>query len=352
MHIRVQVRDIKFLKIKIYYGVVEVIMALIEVENINKEFKVYKRQKGFVNNMKSLVVRKYEIKKAVSDISFSINQGELVGYIGSNGAGKSTTIKMLSGILVPTSGNIKIDGQIPYKNRQENAKKIGVVFGQRSQLNWDLPMEDTFELYKRMYKIDNKLYKDNLEMCVQLMQMQDFIRKPVRQLSLGQKMRAEIAIALLHSPKILYLDEPTIGLDVLVKDRIRKFIRELNSEKKTTVILTTHDMTDIDQICDRIIMIDQGKLLSDTTLQSFKDMHSEYYFVKVVFEEIFEKHNLANLELIEAKEDMHLFKIRKNEIPVNDVLVRLSDTYKIKDIAIKQAEIEDIVKRLYEKNIF
>lgn len=351
MHIRVQVRDIKFLKIKIYYGVVEVIMALIEVENINKEFKVYKRQKGFVNNMKSLVVRKYEIKKAVSDISFSINQGELVGYIGSNGAGKSTTIKMLSGILVPTSGNIKIDGQIPYKNRQENAKKIGVVFGQRSQLNWDLPMEDTFELYQRMYKIDNKVYKDNLEMCTQLMQMQDFIRKPVRQLSLGQKMRAEIAIALLHSPKILYLDEPTIGLDVLVKDRIRKFIRELNSEKKTTVILTTHDMTDIDQICDRIIMIDQGKLLSDTTLQNFKDMHADHYYVEVFFDEIYEELNAPGLALIKKREAMHLYIIKKSEMPVNEVLERLARAYKIKDISIRQNGIEDIVKKVYEKMV-
>lgn len=323
-------------------------MSLIEVNHICKEFKVYKRQKGVVNNVKSLFVRNYEIKNAVEDINFSVEQGELVGYIGANGAGKSTTIKMLSGILVPTSGQVLVDGIVPYENRKENAFHIGVVFGQRSQLNWDLPMEDTFELYKRMYKVDNETYRKNVDMFVELMQMQDFIRKPVRQLSLGQKMRAEIAIALLHNPKILYLDEPTIGLDVLVKDRIRKFVRELNAERKTTVILTTHDMNDIDQICNRIIMIDKGKLLSDSTLKDFKAAHRESYRVRIEYSQMYHEIDMPGVKLAMEREGVREYEVEKSEGSVNEILKALSEAFQIKDISIKETEIEEIVKKLYE----
>lgn len=323
-------------------------MALIEVNNVCKEFKVYKRQKGVVNTVKSLFVRNYEIKNAVENVSFSVNQGELVGYIGANGAGKSTTIKMLSGILVPTSGEIMVNGIVPYEKRKENAYKIGVVFGQRSQLNWDLPMEDTFELYKRMYNVEDKIYKQNIDMFVELMQMQDFLRKPVRQLSLGQKMRAEIAIALLHNPKILYLDEPTIGLDVLVKDRIRKFIRELNAERKTTVILTTHDMNDIDQICDRIIMIDKGKILSDSSTKAFKDVHRECYRVHVEYSEMYHEISMPGVKLELQKDGVREYSVAKTEGAVNEILKCLSEAFWIKNISIQETEIEEIVRNLYE----
>ena len=193
-------------------------MNLIEVTNLCKEFKVYKRQKGFLKNVKSLFHRQFDTKMAVDDISFSINAGELVGYVGANGAGKSTTIKMLCGIITPTSGNVVVNGIEPSKDRKRNAMNIGVVFGQRSQLDWNLPMEDSFDLYRRMYRIDNAIYKRNVDMFVELLGMQAFLRQPVRTLSLGQKMRADLAVALLHNPKILYLDEPTIGLDVDVKE--------------------------------------------------------------------------------------------------------------------------------------
>ena len=323
-------------------------MSLIEVNNVCKEFKVYKRQKGVANTVKSLFVRNYEIKNAVENVNFSVEQGELVGYIGANGAGKSTTIKMLSGILVPTSGEIRVDGIVPYENRKKNAHQIGVVFGQRSQLNWDLPMEDTFELYKRMYAVDDITYKQNVDMFVELMQMQDFLRKPVRQLSLGQKMRAEIAIALLHNPKILYLDEPTIGLDVLVKDRIRKFIRELNAERKTTVILTTHDMNDIDLICDRIIMIDKGKILSDSSLKAFKEAHRDSYRVRVEYYEVYHEISMPGVKLELQKDGVREYSVEKAEASVNEILKCISDAFLIKDISIKETEIEEIVRKLYE----
>lgn len=322
-------------------------MSLIEVKNVEKEFKIYKRKKGFLENVKALFHRTYEIKKAVNDINFTINQGEVVGYIGANGAGKSTTIKMLSGILVPTSGKIMVDGIIPYENRKENALKIGVVFGQRTQLNWDLPMEDTFELYKRMYKINDNTYRDNVDMFVELMEMQDFIRKPVRQLSLGQKMRAEIAIALLHNPKLLYLDEPTIGLDVLVKDRIRKFVKDLNAERNTTIILTTHDMTDIEQICDRIIFIDKGKILSDTSIKEFKDMHTDSYEIWLEYDEIYNSMEIPHVECIMEKDNTRLYRVKKSELPINTILEAFTKMFKIKDIHIKKKEIEEMVRDIY-----
>lgn len=322
-------------------------MALIEVNDICKEFKVYKRRKGIVNNVKSLLIRNYEIKNAVDHISFSVDQGEMVGYIGANGAGKSTTIKMLSGILVPSSGTILVDGIVPYENRKKNAFHIGVVFGQRSQLNWDLPMEDTFELYKKMYKVEDNVYRRNVDMFVELMEMQDFIRKPVRQLSLGQKMRAEIAIALLHNPKILYLDEPTIGLDVLVKDRIRKFIRELNAERKTTIILTTHDMNDIEQICGRILMIDKGKLLSDSSLEAFKEKNRDSYRVRIEYTKMYHEISIQGAVLTMQREGVREYEIAKREGTVNEILKCLSDAFQIKDISIRETEIEEIVRNLY-----
>lgn len=321
-------------------------MSIIEVKELQKNFKVFKRPKGALHAVKSLVVRNYEIKEAVKDVSFSIEEGEMIGYIGPNGAGKSTTIKMLSGILVPTSGSVLVDGRVPYEQRKENAMNIGTVFGQRSQLNWDLPMEDTFLLYKKMYHIDDRTYKDNVDMFVELMDMKGFVRKPVRQLSLGQKMRAEIAIAMLHNPKILYLDEPTIGLDVLVKDHIRTFIKALNKERKTTVILTTHDMKDIDTICSRIIMIDQGRLLEDTSLPQFKEEHQESYLVHLEYEEQVAEPCHTGITCINQEGNTRIYQIEKDVISMNQVLDLLSKCFVIKNIDIRQEEIEEIVKKL------
>ena len=322
-------------------------MSYITVDHVTREFKSFKRPEGLKKTLSTLLNRSYEVKKAVDDLSFTIEKGELVGYIGPNGAGKSTTIKMLTGIITPTSGTIKTGGLIPWENRKENARHIGVVFGQRSQLNWDLPMEDTFELYRRMYGTDKEQFKKNTQMFTELLEMQSFLNKPVRQLSLGQKMRAELAIALLHDPDILYLDEPTIGLDVVVKDKIRKFVRELNREKKTTVILTTHDMADIEEICDRIIMIDHGTLMLDQTLASFKSRGADQYYLEVAFQNLKKPLSLNGVDLIKEQPFCHTYSINPRLVSMNDLLSCISELFEVTDITIKKPEIDEIVRKIY-----
>ena len=232
---------------------------MIEVEGLKKYYKIAKRDKGLMQTMRGLFKRKYEIRKAVDDISFQIKKGEIVGFIGPNGAGKSTTIKMLSGILYPDEGKLGVNGFVPYKQRKQYVKNIGVVFGQKTQLNWDLPLIESFELMKFIYKIPQEKYEENLHKFVKLLDMEDFINQPVRQLSLGQRMRGDIVAALLHSPEVVFFDEPTIGLDVVAKEKIRDFIKYMNKTEQTTIIFTTHDMQDIEKVCDRLIIIDSGK---------------------------------------------------------------------------------------------
>lgn len=243
---------------------------MIKVENICKTYKVSKRNKGLKEAAKALFKRDYDYIKALNDISFTINEGETVGYIGPNGAGKSSTIKVLCGILTPDSGTCEIAGLVPWKKRVEYVKNIGVVFGQRTQVWWDIPVIDSFELLKDIYSVPQNLFQNNLEELISLLDLKEIIKTPARQLSLGQRMKCEIAASLLHSPKILFLDEPTIGLDALSKLTVRKFISELNKKNKTTIILTTHDMQDIEAITERIILIDKGKILLDGTLKDIK----------------------------------------------------------------------------------
>lgn len=323
-------------------------MALIEVKNVTKEYRIFRRPKGLVHSLRSLFHREYEIKTAVKQISFHIEKGELVGYIGANGAGKSTTIKMLSGILVPTSGQIRVDGRIPYIHRRENAMRIGVVFGQRTQLYWNLPMEETFDLYRKIYKVEKKRFRQNVEYYIDLLEMRDFLRVPVRQLSLGQRMRAELAVSLLHDPDILYLDEPTIGLDVWVKQKIRHFIREINQKKKTTVILTTHDMDDIEQICDRIITIHQGEILFDGTPEQFK---SRFGFENLIIVD-FDKDNVKIAEprlRVVRKEGTRLWiQFKKKEISLPDAIAAILHCSNITDLQVREPQIEDAVRRIYE----
>lgn len=248
---------------------------MITMEHVCKSYKVAKRNAGLKEACKSLFRRETEEIQALSDISFQINDGEMVGYIGPNGAGKSSTIKILSGILTPDSGSCMVDGRIPWKNRMEHVRQIGVVFGQRSQLWWDIPVIDSFDLLKDIYSISTPNYRNNLEELTELLQLQELLRTPARQLSLGQRMRCEIAASLLHSPKLLLSDEPTIGLDAVSKLAVRDFIRKLNQEHKTTVILTTHDMQDIEAIADRVILIGKGKILLDGTLEHMKQLVEE-----------------------------------------------------------------------------
>lgn len=243
---------------------------MITMEHVCKSYKIAKRNAGFGEACKALFHREYEVIHALKDVSFTIKDGEMVGYIGPNGAGKSSTIKILSGILTPDSGTVLVDGRIPYKNRIEHVREIGVVFGQRSQLWWDVPVIDSFELLKDIYSISETQYKQNLEELTELLNLKELLRSPARQLSLGQRMRCEIAASLLHSPRILFLDEPTIGLDAVSKLAVREFILKQNKTHGTTVILTTHDMQDIEALTSRIILIGKGQILIDGTLEDIK----------------------------------------------------------------------------------
>ncbi len=243
---------------------------MITMEHVCKSYKIAKRNAGFKEACKALFRRETEEIRALSDVSFQIDDGEMVGYIGPNGAGKSSTIKILSGILVPDSGNCIIDGRSPWKDRVEHVRQIGVVFGQRSQLWWDIPVIDSFELLKEIYSIATPDYKRTLDELTELLQLQEILRTPTRQLSLGQRMRCEIAASLLHNPKLLFLDEPTIGLDAVSKLAVREFIKKQNAEHRTTVILTTHDMQDIEAIANRVILIGKGRILLDGTLEDMR----------------------------------------------------------------------------------
>ena len=243
---------------------------MITMQHINKSYRIAKRNAGMREACKALFHREYEEIHALQDLSFTIDDGEMVGYIGPNGAGKSSTIKILSGILTPDSGTCLVDGRVPWKNRIEHVREIGVVFGQRSQLWWDVPVIDSFELLKDIYSISDKTYRDNLDELTALLQLEEFLRTPARQLSLGQRMRCEIAGSLLHNPRILFLDEPTIGLDAVSKLAVREFIKKLNELRGTTVILTTHDMQDIEALTKRIILIGKGRLLLDGTLEDIQ----------------------------------------------------------------------------------
>ena len=243
---------------------------MITMEHVCKSYRIAKRNAGFKEACKALFNREYEVIHALRDVSFTIHDGEMVGYIGPNGAGKSSTIKILSGILTPDSGTVLVNGRVPYKNRIAHVREIGVVFGQRSQLWWDVPVIDSFELLKDIYSIPQPVYQQSLEELTELLDLKELLRSPVRQLSLGQRMRCEIAASLHHRPRILFLDEPTIGLDAVSKLAVRDFIRKQNREHKTTVLLTTHDMQDIEALASRIILIGKGEILMDGTLKDIK----------------------------------------------------------------------------------
>ena len=276
---------------------------MIEVKNVSKEFKKIIKEPGLKGSVKSLFHKKQEIVKAVDDISFTVEKGEILGFIGPNGAGKSTAIKMLTGILTPTSGEIMINGQIPYKNRKKYVKEIGVVFGQRTQLWWDLPLSETFTVLKEIYQIEDKAFKNRMDFLNQVLDLEPFIKSPVRTLSLGQRMRADIAASMIHNPKVLFLDEPTIGLDVVVKDNIRKAITEINQNEKTTIILTTHDISDIELLCTRIVMIDKGKKVYDGALDKMKEKYGKMREIHINLKSTEDMNKLAFAEKFDLLED-------------------------------------------------
>ena len=322
-------------------------MSFIEVKNINKTFKVPLKREGKFGNFKSFVKRKYKYIEAIKDISFSVKKGEIVGYIGPNGAGKSTTIKILSGILVPDSGNVKINHMTPWKERKKYVSEIGVVFGQRSQLWWDIPAIDTFNLLKEIYKIDDKTYQLRLNELITMLNLQDIINIPVRQLSLGNRMKCEIAASLIHKPKILFLDEPTIGLDAVSKKAVREFIKKINKQQNVTVILTTHDMADIEALAKRIILIGKGRVLYDGTLSKLKKEYDYLRKIRIYTKDkINIEENFVNKRIIHDDGIEFIIDIRKIEI--NDFIKLISSKISIVDIDIDRGNIDELIVKLYE----
>lgn len=322
-------------------------MSFIEVKHICKTFKVPLKSVGKFGTLKTFFSRKYKYIKAIDDISFSIKKGEIVGYIGPNGAGKSTTIKILSGILVPDSGNVLIKKQIPWKDRKKYVSSIGVVFGQRSQLWWDIPAIDSFNLLKDIYKLDNDEYKKTLNELIDMLNLKNIINIPVRQLSLGSRMRCEIAASLLHKPELLFLDEPTIGLDAVSKKIVREFIKKINKQNKVTVILTTHDMSDIEALAKRIILIGRGKVLYDGTLDKLK---KNYDYLRKITVKTKDKVDIKRDYIVKSnkiKEGMeYIIDIRKTEI--SSFINYLSSKISIIDIDIDSGNIDELIVRLYE----
>ena len=323
-------------------------MAIIEVKDLVKTYKIIEKEDGLVGYFKNLFKPKYKKFDAVKGINFSIEEGELVGYIGENGAGKSTTIKMLTGLLTPTSGNILVNGIIPNQKRIENNKNIGAVFGQKTQLWWDLPVIESFGLIKKMYKIPENEYKENLKKFTELLDLEDLLSKQVKNLSLGQKMRCEIAATFLHNPKIVYLDEPTIGLDVFVKEKIRKFIKNINIENRTTVILTTHDLKDIEDVCDRIILLDKGQIIYDGEKQKFKDTYGKYVIAELIVKDKKENILLSRVEILEQYNNKLKIKFSHDETTIVKIMDEISKFCVIEDVHMKEEELEDILKEIYK----
>lgn len=321
-------------------------MGLIEVSHVFKEYRIKINHK---NAIKNFFHKQYEDKLVIKDISFQIEQGEFVGYIGPNGAGKSTTIKMLTGILLPTKGEVSVFGMQPYENREKNAMQIGVVFGHRTQLLWDLPIIDTIDLYKHMYRIPEAVFRRNCDMVVELLGLSDLLRRSSRELSLGQRMRANIALCCLHDPKILYLDEPTIGLDIMAKDTIRSFLNQLNQEKKTTILLTTHDMTDIEETCRRIIFIDDGQIFYDGPIERFKDMHQRDRLIQVTFRDGSARLQDPRLALTDEQEGKCIYRIVDDSLSTQQALSLLIDQCEVEELSVKKPSVEDVVKQLMQK---
>ena len=326
-------------------------MSFIEVNNISKSFRVSRRSAGIPGMLAHMVLPKYEVRKAVNDVSFSIDKGEMVGFIGPNGAGKSTTIKMLSGILCPDKGRIVVNGYVPYQQRKAYVAGIGVVFGQKSQLQWDLPVIDSFELLKAIYGIPEDKYRKNLDRFVEMLDMGGFINQPVRQLSLGQRMRADIVAALLHSPQIVFFDEPTIGVDVLGKETIREFIRELNAEDEVTMLFTTHDMQDIEKTCKRLIIIDKGAKMYDGSLQEIREKYGTSRQLVVEFGEETAVLPVGNVVITDIEDRKKSFVFDNAKVNINELMSHLLSRYNIRDLTVTEPEIESIIQRMYNGEV-
>ncbi|HWK81288.1 MAG TPA: ATP-binding cassette domain-containing protein [Thermomicrobiales bacterium] len=329
-------------------------MPIIQVDHLVKEFQRPKRIEGAFGGLRSLVTRQSITTRAVNDVSFSIDRGELVGYLGSNGAGKSTTIKMLSGILVPSGGEILVDGRVPWRDREMNALNIGVVFGQRTQLWWDLPLMDSLKLIGKLYRVEPERFRKNLDRLVDQLGIGGFLQTPVRQLSLGQRMRGDLAAAMLYEPRILYLDEPTVGLDVVAKERTRQFVEEVNRELGTTIILTTHDLADVERLCKRIIFIDKGTVLYDGSVSELKRRYAPWRVLDITLQPGDDPAppvslHLDGVEIDEQTDTRLLLHFDPERIAVTDIITAVIGQRAVSDISIIEPDLEGVVREIVEQ---
>lgn len=322
---------------------------MITLNGINKQFRVSKRNSGFKNAAKALFIRDTHTIRALQDVSFTIRDGEIVGYIGPNGAGKSTTIKVMCGILTPDSGSCVINGRIPWKQRREHVRDIGVVFGQRSQLWWDVPVGDSFSLLRDIYKIPSTVYQRNLEEVTELLSLGEYLKTPARTLSLGQRMRCEIAASLLHGPKLLFLDEPTIGLDAVSKIALRQFIKNLNQNHKTTVLLTTHDMQDIEALTDRILLVGKGQILLDGTLPSLLAQSSKAKTLTIEYKGSIPP-QCQGMAVLEQRPGHIVASLNPAVLSVSSAISQIAAEVEISDLSVAGISTEELVASLYKEH--
>ncbi len=325
---------------------------IIEVRDLRKEFRTFRRREGVVGALQNLFVREYVTVRAVDRVSFTIEPGEMVGYIGANGAGKSTTIKVLTGILVPTGGRVVANGYVPWRDRRRYTQDIGVVFGQRTQLWWDIAVIESFKLLKEIYQIPDRDYQRRLGLFSEILNLKEYLHTPARKLSLGERMRCDLTASLLHSPPLLFLDEPTIGLDVVAKDRIREFLKEVNRMEGTTVLLTTHDLSDIEELSKRILIIDKGKILFDGGLREMKERLAKYNQVKFFLKDRGQVARLPEIRtdgiVCERLDELtYLLRFDREQHSSAEVIRQIVNRLEVRDIFIEEEPIEDIVKRIY-----
>ncbi len=324
-------------------------MSLIDVEHVSKVYTRAVRREGRFGALRTFLSRERQVIRAVDDVSFAVESGAMVGYLGPNGAGKSTTMKMLTGILVPSGGRIVVAGRVPHRDRVAHVRNIGVVFGQRTQLWWDLPTIESFELLRHIYRVPLERWRANLRAYADLLDLDSFMQTPVRQLSLGQRMRADLAAALLHDPAILFLDEPTIGLDVVAKERIREFLTHMNRERGVTVMLTTHDLADIERLCPRIVLIDHGRVIFDGALDDLRQRYGRSRTLVVDLRDEVETIRVPNAELTRRDGPRAWLRFERDSTTAAALIAEVASRYAVRDISVEEPQIEAIVRDIYQR---
>jgi ABC-2 type transport system ATP-binding protein len=325
--------------------------AIIRVTNLHKHFQIARHYGGRTGWLRSLTSRQFRLVRAVDGISFTIQRGELIGYLGPNGAGKSTTLKMLTGLLVPTSGDLWVNGCLPWRDRERYVANIGAVFGQRTTLWWDLPVIESLEMMRYIYRVSENQFFHNLNEFRKLLELDPFLQTPVRSLSLGQRMRADLCAAMLHNPDLLFLDEPTIGLDVVAKDRIRTFIQHANKQRGVTVLLTTHDLSDVEKLCERVMIIDQGKLLYDGSLDRLKERFGGKRQLVVEFAQRYSDVSIEGADVLEQTGTRATYAFTRGEYSASELIGRLSAHYRVQDLEVREPQIEETIRRIYEEKL-